>query len=102
MFIGGLLLVTVLWCALNSFLMVTSPPDPYPYQLFNLALGILVGLQGPLIMMSQNRQALKDRARADTDFKVNLKNELNIERLLHEVGKLRLEARRNRTQPPSG
>lgn len=95
-FIGALLLVTALWCALNSFLMVASPPDPYPYNLFNLALGILVGLQGPLIMMSQNRQAVKDRARADTDFKVNLKNELNIERMLRELGEFRTEYRRHR------
>lgn len=103
LFIGGLLLVTLLWCVLNSFLMLANPPDPYPYQLFNLALGILVGLQGPLIMMSQNRQALKDRARADTDFKVNLKNELNIERMLRELGELRAEYRRHRREsPPRG
>ena len=70
--------------ALHSF-------DPYPYQLFNLALAVLVGLQGPLIVMSQNRQTLKDRATAETDFKVNLKNEVNIETLLRELGELRAE-----------
>jgi uncharacterized membrane protein len=95
-FISVLLTVTGVWCILNSLLMAHAPPDPYPYQLFNLLLGILVGLQGPLIMMSQNRQALKDRARADTDFKVNLKNELNIERLLREMSELRAEDRRRR------
>ena len=99
MFIGGLLTFTGLWCVVNSVLLMRSPLDPYPYQLFNLALGILVGLQGPLIMMSQNRQALKDRARADTDFRVNLKNELNIERMLRDLAELRAENRRNR-QPP--
>jgi hypothetical protein len=62
-FISILLTITFLWCAVNSFLALRTPPDPYPYQLFNLLLGILVGLQGPLIMMSQNRQGLKDRAR---------------------------------------
>ncbi len=92
-FISILLTITFLWCVVNSTLTMRSPPDPYPYSLFNLLLGILVGLQGPLIMMSQNRQGLKDRARADTDFKVNLKNELNIERLLREMADLRSQVK---------
>jgi uncharacterized membrane protein len=58
---------------------------------FNLLLAILVALQGPLIVMSQNRSALKDRAQAETDFQVNLKNEVNIETLLRELGELRSE-----------
>ena len=95
-FISILLGFTFLWCAVNSGIVLGSPPDPYPYSLFNLLLGILVGLQGPLSMMSQNRQGLKDRARADTDFKVNLKNELNIERLLRELADLRAEVRSRR------
>ena len=90
-FIGFLLLLTVGWCVVNTRWMLASPPDPYPYQLFNLALGIMVGLQGPLIVMSQNRQSRKDRARAETDFKVNLKNEVNIETLLRELGEFRAE-----------
>ncbi|MBS0462090.1 MAG: cyclic nucleotide-binding domain-containing protein [Proteobacteria bacterium] len=66
-------------------------PDAYPYQFFNLVLAIMAVLQGPLIVMSQNRQGLKDRARGDTDFKVNLKNEVNIETLLRELGEFRAE-----------
>ncbi|MBS0212247.1 MAG: DUF1003 domain-containing protein [Proteobacteria bacterium] len=66
-------------------------PDAYPYQFFNLVLAIMAVLQGPLIVMSQNRQAHKDRARADTDFKVNIKNEINIETLLREMGEFRAE-----------
>jgi uncharacterized membrane protein len=65
--------------------------DPYPYQFFNLLLAILVALQGPLIVMSQNRSSLKDRAQAETDFQVNLKNEVNIETLLRELGEMRGE-----------
>lgn len=83
--------LTIIWCAANTSMVVQSPLDPYPYQFFNLALGILVGLQGPLIVMSQNRQSHKDRARADTDFRVNLKNEVNIETLLRELGEFRAE-----------
>jgi uncharacterized membrane protein len=59
-----------------------------------LLLAILVALQGPLIVMSQNRQTLKDRAQAETDFKVNLKNELNIETILRELGEFRAESNR--------
>ncbi len=65
--------------------------DPYPYILYNLVLAILVSLQGPLIVMSQNRQTAKDRATAETDFRVNLKNEVGIEKMLAELGAMRAE-----------
>lgn len=92
-FILFLIGLTVAWCAINAGIL-PRPLDPYPFQFFNLALAILVGLQGPLIVMSQNRQSLKDRARADTDFKVNLKNEVNIETLLRELAEFREESKR--------
>jgi uncharacterized membrane protein len=65
--------------------------DPFPYILYNLVLAILVALQGPLIVMSQNRQSAKDRAQAETDFRVNLKNEVGIERVIAELGAMRAE-----------
>jgi uncharacterized membrane protein len=92
-FIIFLIALTIAWCMVNTDLVLKSPLDPYPYSFFNLALAILVGLQGPLIVMSQNRQSHKDRARADTDFKVNLKNEVNIETLLRELSEFRAEAK---------
>lgn len=92
-FIIFLLSLTIGWCVFNTSVVMRSPPDPYPYAFFNLALGILVGLQGPLIVMSQNRQSYKDRARAETDFKVNLKNEINIEALLRELSEFRTEVK---------
>jgi uncharacterized membrane protein len=78
--------------------------DPYPYVFFNLLLAILVALQGPLIVMSQNRSAQKDRAQAETDFQVNLKNEVNIETLLRELGEMRAEtnARLDRIERATG
>ncbi len=98
-FILVLIGLTLVWCVLNASWVMSSPADPYPYQFFNLALAILVGLQGPLIVMSQNRQSMKDRARADTDYKVNLKNELNIETLVREFSEFRAELdRRRRTR----
>ena len=78
------------WFAINS-LVAHHGFDPYPYVFYNLLLAILVALQGPLIVMSQNRSAAKDRAQAETDFQVNLKNEVNIETLLRELGELRTE-----------
>jgi len=93
-FIFLVVAVTVAWCVGNSNLMMAVPPDPYPYQLFNLALAILVGLQGPLIVMSQNRTSRRDRARADFDFRVNVKNEINIESLISDLRHLSKDVRR--------
>ncbi len=101
-FILFLIGLTVFWCAVNSGWILHTVIDPYPFQFFNLALAILVGLQGPLIVMSQNRQSLKDRARADTDFKVNLKNEVNIETLLRELAEFRAEAKARLPARPDG
>ena len=97
-FILLLLAMAAIWCLINTRWVWDAPADPYPYQFFNLALAILVGLQGPLIVMSQNRQSVKDRARAETDYKVNLKNELNIETLLRELSEFRAEV--GRRLPP--
>ena len=90
-FILVLLGLTLGWMAVNTLLPSGGHFDPYPYVFFTLLLAILVALQGPLIVMSQNRSAIKDRAQAETDFKVNLKNEVNIETLLREFGEMRAE-----------
>jgi len=71
------------WIVLNSMALVSKPFDPYPYILLNLMLSSLAALQAPIIMMSQNRQESKDRARATHDYQVNLKAELEI-RQLHQ------------------
>jgi uncharacterized membrane protein len=90
-FIVFLLGLTLTWMVFNSFIQ-KNQFDPYPFVFFNLLLAVLVALQGPLIVMSQNRQSLKDRARAETDFKVNIKNEVNIETILRELGEFRAES----------
>lgn len=71
------------WIALNVAGLFAAPFDPYPFILLNLVLSCLAALQAPIIMMSQNRQEARDRARARNDYKVNLKAELEI-RHLHE------------------
>ncbi len=73
----------VLWIIVNTVIIATHPPDPFPFILLNLLLSALAALQAPVIMMSQNRQDTKDRIRAEYDYKINLKAELEI-RHLHE------------------
>ena len=91
-FIVGLLFVTLLWTGINSH-WLGDTFDSYPYQFYNLFLAILVALQGPLIMMSQNREAVRDRATAANDYRVNLKNETHIEIILRELRDFRGETR---------
>ncbi len=75
--------VLFLWVGLNSTLLLFRPFDPYPYIFLNLILSCLAAIQAPVIMMSQNRQEDRDRLRAEYDYRVNLKAELEI-RQLHE------------------
>jgi uncharacterized membrane protein len=75
--------VILVWIGLNAVLFVTRAFDPYPFILLNLILSCLAAVQAPIIMMSQNRAEARDRLRAENDYKVNLKAELEI-RHLHE------------------
>jgi CRP/FNR family transcriptional regulator, cyclic AMP receptor protein len=89
-FIGVSIGIIVFWIILNSFLLVRGF-DPAPYQVLNLSLAIIAGMQAPIIMMSQNRQGLKDRLRADLDYQVNLKNELSLAEVLRRLDVLESE-----------
>jgi uncharacterized membrane protein len=75
--------VLCVWIIVNTVVLATRSFDPYPFILMNLILSCLAALQAPIIMMSQNRAEARDRARAENDYKVNLKAELEI-RHLHE------------------
>jgi len=77
--------VLVVWVVLNTLLLVRFDAvfDPYPFILLNLFLSMLAAIQAPIILMSQNRQAEKDRIASEHDYEVNLKAELEI-MLLHE------------------
>jgi CRP/FNR family transcriptional regulator, cyclic AMP receptor protein len=83
----------IVWMAVNMMLLQAQAFDPYPFVLLNLVLGMMAALQAPIIMMSQNREAQKDRLRADLDYQVNLKNEM----LLGEI--LRLLEKREKDAP---
>jgi uncharacterized membrane protein len=75
--------ILILWIAINTVLLVWRHFDPYPFILLNLVLSCLAAIQAPVILMSQNRQESRDRLRAEHDYLVNLKAELEI-RHLHE------------------
>ncbi|HQU67095.1 MAG TPA: DUF1003 domain-containing protein [Albidovulum sp.] len=81
--------VIVLWVIANAWLM-TRPADPYPFVFLNLILSMLAAIQAPVIMMSQNRQAAKDRLEAAHDYEVNLKAELEILSLHEKVDDIRV------------
>jgi uncharacterized membrane protein len=93
MFIGLFALVLLAWVFVNSVLLRGHEDafDPYPYILLNLFLSMLAALQAPVIMMSQNRQAAKDRLDAAHDYEVNLKSELEIVSLHQKLDDLREE-----------
>jgi uncharacterized membrane protein len=71
------------WILINSFYLIFKPFDPFPFILLNLILSCIAAIQAPIIMMSQNRQEMKDRIRSENDYKINLKSEIEI-RTLHE------------------
>lgn len=68
------------WMCLNTFILLKKP-DPYPYILLNLILSCLAAIQAPIILMTQNRQAQKDRMQSEDDYLTNLKAELEIRQI---------------------
>jgi uncharacterized membrane protein len=91
-FISIFMGVMVTWIFLNSFILIKLSKgsfDPYPYILLNLVLSMLAAIQAPIILMSQNRQAYKDRLSAEHDYEVNLKAEFEIIGLHEKMDSLR-------------
>lgn len=80
-------LIMVVWVTINAR-MGDSAFDPFPFILLNLTLSTIAALQAPVILMAQNRQASKDRAVAQNDFQVNLKNEVEIADLHRKIDSL--------------
>ena len=70
---------------LNTEILGKTAFDPYPYIFLNLMLSMLAAIQAPVIMMSQNRQATKDRITASLDYEVNLRAELDVLRLHEKI-----------------
>ncbi len=91
MFISLFGLVLVVWIVGNTALVLNKAHafDPYPFIFLNLVLSMLAAIQAPVIMMSQNGQAAKDRAAANYDYEVNLKAELEILQLHEKLDEMR-------------
>jgi len=79
------------WVLLNTWLLMDKGFDPYPYLFLCVVLNMLQAVQAPIIMMSQNRQAHKDRLRSDLDYQLNLKNELALQEILDRLKTLERE-----------
>jgi uncharacterized membrane protein len=99
-FVSGFGLFLVGWALLNSWLLAYPERfDPYPYIFLNLILSMIAAIQAPIIMMSQNRQAAKDRIEAQLDYEVNLKAEIEIMALHDKVDEVlkRMDVASNKT-----
>ena len=87
-FISGFCAFLLAWALLNVVVLAQWAFDPYPFIFLNLLLSMLAALQAPIIMMSQNRQAAKDRLAASLDYEVNVKAESSIADLHDKVDRL--------------
>ena len=85
-FIIGMIVFLGVWILINIYVLENA--DPYPFILLNLLLSCIAALQAPIIMMSQNREAKKDRLRSSNDYKTDLKSELILEELHDQMTKL--------------
>lgn len=92
-FVTGFALFLLAWAVVNTGILARGHDafDPYPYVFLNLILSMLAAIQAPIIMMSQNRQATKDRIAAALDYETNLKAELEIMSLHEKLDRLRAE-----------
>lgn len=76
------------WILTNTVLVFVRPLDPYPFIFLNLLLSLLAAIQAPLILMSQNRQEDRDRIRAENDYQVNLKSEMEVRIISEKLDQL--------------
>lgn len=88
-FIIGFGVFILAWMSLNTWLVLARPFDPYPFIFLNLMLSLLAAVQAPVILMSQNRQAARDRLAANHDYEVNLKAEIEIAALHEKLDQIR-------------
>jgi uncharacterized membrane protein len=84
-FISGFSVFLVAWAIVNTIVLARHAFDPFPFIFLNLMLSMLAALQAPVIMMSQNRQAAKDRLEARLDYETNLRTEAQIANLHDKI-----------------
>jgi uncharacterized membrane protein len=88
-FLIGFGIAMAIWIALNTVILATEVFDPYPFVFLNLMLSLLAAVQAPVILMAQNRQAIRDRLAAAHDYEVNLKAEIEIAALHDKLDQIR-------------
>ncbi|MFH1587017.1 MAG: DUF1003 domain-containing protein [Candidatus Diapherotrites archaeon] len=89
-FISLFFLFLIVWISINFFYLTNENAfDPFPFILLNLALSCLAAIQAPIILMSQNRQAFRDRAKAERDYYVNRKAEREIENIQTDLDEIK-------------
>jgi uncharacterized membrane protein len=93
-FIIGCLVFLLAWAGINLLVLAERAFDPYPFILLNLVLSMIAALQAPIIMMSQNRQAAKDRLAAALDYEVNVKAETAIADLNEKMERMQASMER--------
>ena len=96
-FLAGFAVFLLAWIALNGALLSGRAFDPYPFVFLNFLLSILGAVQAPLILMSQNRQAAKDRLATALDYAVNLKAEMSIAELHRKLDQIQAQVARTST-----
>lgn len=85
-FIMIFVLFLIFWIVLN--IMAMQAVDPYPFILLNLVLSCISAIQAPIIMMSQNREAKKEKIKSNNEYKTTLKNELILEELHRKMDEI--------------
>ena len=88
-FISSLIAILIVWIIFNTYLVIFLKWDPYPFILLNLVLSCLAAFQAPVILMSQNRAAERDRARVERDYYINRKAEREIKQLRADILELK-------------
>jgi uncharacterized membrane protein len=93
-FIVGFIVFLLIWMAINVYIILVRW-DPYPFILLNLVLSCLAAIQAPIILMSQNREAQRDRIRMEYDYKVNRKAEREIADMQKDLEEIKKLVKRN-------
>jgi uncharacterized membrane protein len=88
-FLIGFGVLMTAWIVLNAIVLASDAFDPYPFVFLNLILSLLAAVQAPVILMSQNREAVRDRLAAGHDYEVNLKAEIEIAALHEKLDQIR-------------
>jgi uncharacterized membrane protein len=89
-FLISFTVMMIIWVLMNSLVLIWRPFDPYPFIFLNLIFSCMSSIQAPIILMSQNRQDAKDRLRAEHDYRISLKSELELHRLQEKIDHLLL------------